>query len=126
MKHSAVQMSMSTSYNESNFNPTSMSESKYYKSFITNTLGKRISIDVANQNEILQYVRDKCSKYSMTILKVPCQGTGRRGLTPNTINGVNVASYNLRDYRDVLDTHQFEVSSTALMEYSGWIHDIDA
>ena len=58
----------------------------------------------------------------MTILNVPCQGTGRRGLTPNTINGVNVASYNLRDYRDVLDTHQFEVSSTALMEYSGWIH----
>ena len=39
-------------------------------------------------------------------------------MSPHTIS----ASYNLSDYQDVLDTHQFEVSSTALMEYSGWIH----
>ena len=58
----------------------------------------------------------------MTILHVPCKGDGRMGLTPNTINGVNVASYNLRDYRDVLDNHQYEVPSTVLEEFSGWIH----
>jgi hypothetical protein len=44
------------------------------------------------------------------------------GLTPNTINGVNVASYNLRDHQVVLDNHQYKVPSTALKEFSGWIH----
>jgi hypothetical protein len=47
------------------------------------------------------------------------------GLTPNNINGVNVASYDLRDYRDVLDNHQYKVPSTALEEFSGCIYGHD-
>ena len=122
MKHSAAPVSMWKSYHHGNFDPTFTSGSQKWKSFTNNTLDKRILINVANQNEILSYVRDKFSMYNMTILPVSCQGTGKSGLTSSKINGVNVASYDLKDYQEVLDNHQFEVPSTALAEFSGWIH----
>ena len=121
-KHSAVPASTSTSYHDGNFDPSTTSGSQKWRSFTENTLGKRLSVNVASRNEILAYVGDKFSLYNMTLLHIPCKGDGRSGLNPNTINGVNVASYDLRDYRDVLDAHQYEVPSTALAEFSGWIH----
>ena len=94
-KHSAAPGSTSTSYHDGNFNSSTTSGSQKWKSFTENTLGKRISVNVANRNEILGYVGDKFSMFNMTILHVPCNGDGRMGLTPNNINGVNVASYDL-------------------------------
>jgi len=78
---------------------------------------------LAAENRVLytDAIRDFADRFNIIIFRVPTTGDGSIAATPRTVASHNLASYNLKDYVDVLDDHKGKLKDDQVLKYSAWI-----